>query len=225
MVMHPTSIEVGTTPETGVFFYEALEHLNPFTLQLIENYPQIVAESEAVRGLVDTSPHLHEEYEDVDDATVIDQYMSNSKKIVEDGATKDARLLEEMGWRHRLREEAARAVDAGDAIRRGVYAGSVLRMFDGSESVPQSSSFIPTLLGMMKGQADNIGEGLYGPITLQTRQGGDRTFFARFSEQGTVIFGLSLTVKPEELAGIREANADDCCQLVNDLVSTRSEKS
>ena len=175
-----------------------------------------------MRGLVETNPHFHEEYEGVDDATVIDRYMSDIKKATEDGTGKDVRLLQEMGWRHRLREEAARAVDSGDAICRGVYADSIPRMFDGSHEESRPNDFIPTIIEMIGDQMQEIGAGAYGTITLSTRQGSTRKFLARFSEGQPIIFDTTLTVSPAELNDIREASADDCCQLVRDLQSMRS---
>ena len=225
MALQPTSIEIGTTPETGVFFYEALEQLDPYVLELVGKYSQIVVESDAVRGLIDTNPHFHEENAGVDDTVIIDRYMSDAKKAMEDGGAKDARLHQEMAWRHRLREESARAIDTGDAIRRGVFSGSPPRLFGGSEPAPTTgpSVLLPRLIEMLAGTAQEIGTGRYSTVTLTTLNGKQREFVVRADGDQLVMFGTSVIISRTELAGIREASADDCCQLVNDLASTRTE--
>ncbi len=222
MAIQPTSIELEATPNPGVIFYSALDQLDDWTRELIANYPQIVTESEAVQGLVESQPFFHEEYEDLSGGKVIERYISNTIAVIK-GGEKDRHLQEEMGWRNRLLEESARAVDTGEAIKRAIYGASLPRMFDGPhDPIERNNDFVSSLLERCNGQPRQIGAHFYGPMTLMTRNGEERSVFGRVDDEGAVVFGSLLIMDPDQLAGTREASADDCCQLIADIESTRA---
>ena len=223
MVINPASTEKLTTPEQGVCFFEALEHLDDFTMRLIEDYPHIVTESEAVKGMAESQPFFHEEYKEDSDMKVVDRYITDLKYITDLPAhgrasveEKNERLRQEMSWRHRLREESAKACDAGDAIKKSIFGGQIIRTFDSDKTKDISNGFMESLIEMCDDELYEIGLNKYGKLTLPSKNGNTKTFFAKFGgeDEQITIFGRVVIDKPNAQNHITEANVEDFFQLV-----------
>lgn len=224
MAINPTGTETLPAPGQGVLFYKALECFDDFTWRLIENYSQAVMESGAAKGLADSQPFFHGEYKELDDDQVSDLYAQ--RRVLSEAGNNDEheRLHQEMAWRYRLREEAARAADIASAIKKDIFGGQQVRTFVPSEPVKNlSNHFVDSLIGMCGEQLHGIGSNRYGKLTLATIHGGEQTYFARFDESVTV-FGITAVLYKNDLQYVREANADDCCKLVADLQRVASEE-
>lgn len=114
---------------------------------------------------------------------------------------------------------SAELADIRTTITRGVWGFSVPRMFDGVEHDPTpETSLVNRLVTLRTDETliDLNGE-KYGRVEIPQGNGSKRVRFVRYANNGIRVFGSTLGVPPRARWGVREADADDCCRLVENI--------